>query len=807
MATIGVRIELEGAPKYTEDMKNLTAQTKLYQAQVKKLTTEMNTGTSAFTKSITTSKALKQQLEAQQNQSERLAQQIQKVAAEQGEESTQCIRLKTQYENLQRAIAQTNQQLEAEGGLAGAIGKEFEAVGDKISSVSKKMSDLGSSLTQKVSLPITAVGAASVKAFSDWESAFTGVMKTVDETANTTYADIAEGIKKMATETAASKEDIAGIAEAAGQLGIGADDILKFTKTMVMLGDSTNLSSEEAATSLARIMNITGESSQNVDKLGSSIVALGNNFATNESSIVEMSNRLASAGTIAGLSTTDIFALATAMSSVGIEAEAGGTAMTQTLTGISQAVSESGDKLNTLAQVAGMTADEFASKWKSTPTEALQSFIDGLSEMNTSGEDTYKILDELGMSGVRQSNMLQSLALANDQLASAMDVSNKAYQENSALQTEAEKRYETSAAKISQMKEELTNVGVQIGEIVMPYIIQFAEKVKELAEWFSNLSPEMQKVVVAGAAIAAAIGPIFSTIASVGAGIGTISTVVGKVVAFAPTIGAALSAVGAAITGTIIPAIGAVVAAIIPFLPIIVGVAAAIAAVVLVVKNWGDITDWISEKWAAFTKYISEAIAAIAEFFTTNFSNFRQSFSNLTENIKLLLAQVLLNIMQKILEAKNKVVTTVKNLVSSIGDTFKDLASKALTWGSDMIQGFIDGVLAKWEALKETVANVANTVKDYLGFSEPEKGPMKNFNSWPRHMMENYAAGIESMRFLVQNAVADVSADVAVLENPINSDEIYSAVRSGASDANVRLSIGDREFTRALRDMGVVFGG
>lgn len=807
MATIGVRIELEGAPKYTEDMKNLTAQTKLYQAQVKKLTTEMNTGTSAFTKSITTSKALKQQLEAQQNQSERLAQQIQKVAAEQGEEATQCIRLKTQYENLQRAIAQTNQQLEAEGGLAGAIGKEFEAVGDKISSVSKKMSDLGSSLTQKVSLPITAVGAASVKAFSDWESAFTGVMKTVDETANTTYADIAEGIKKMATETAASKEDIAGIAEAAGQLGIGADDILKFTKTMVMLGDSTNLSSEEAATSLARIMNITGESTQNVDKLGSSIVALGNNFATNESSIVEMSNRLASAGTIAGLSTTDIFALATAMSSVGIEAEAGGTAMTQTLTGISQAVSESGDKLNTLAQVAGMTADEFASKWKSTPTEALQSFIDGLSEMNTSGEDTYKILDELGMSGVRQSNMLQSLALANDQLASAMDVSNKAYQENSALQTEAEKRYETSAAKMSQMKEELTNVGVQIGEIVMPYIIQFAEKVKELAEWFSNLSPEMQKVVVAAAAIAAAIGPLFSTIASVGAGVGTISKVVGKVVEFAPVIGGVLSTIGTAITGTIIPAIGAVVSAIIPFLPIIAGVAAAIAAVVLVVKNWGDITDWISEKWAAFTEYISEAVAAIAEFFTTNFSNFRQSFSNLTENIKLLLAEALLNIMQKILEAKNKVVTTVKNLVSSIGDTFKDLASQALTWGSDMIQSFIDGVLAKWEALKETVSRVADTVKSYLGFSEPEKGPMKNFNSWPRHMMANYAAGIESMRFLVQNAVADVSADVAVLENPINSDEIYSAVRSGASDANVRLSIGDREFTRALRDMGVVFGG
>lgn len=840
MATIGVRIELEGAPKFSENMKNLTAQTKLYQAQVKKLTTEMNTGVSAFTKSITTSKALQQQLQAQQNQSKALADQIKKVTAEQGEDATQVIRLKTQYENLQKAIAQTNQALEAEGGLAGAIGKEFEAVGSKIQTVSDKMSSLGSSLTQKVTAPIAAVGTLSVKAFSDWESAFAGVMKTVDETATTTYADIAEGIKQMATETASSKTDIASVAEAAGQLGIGADDILKFTKTMIMLGDSTNLSSEEAATSLARIMNITGESTANVDKLGSSIVALGNSFATNESSIVEMSNRLASAGTIAGLSTTDIFALATAMSSVGIEAEAGGTAMTQTLTSISQAVSESGAKLDTLAQVAGLTADEFASKWKSAPTEALQSFIDGLSQMNASGEDTYKILDELGMSGVRQSNMLQSLALANDQLASAMDVSNKAYQENSALQTEAEKRYETSAAKMNQFKEELTNVGVEIGENVMPYILKFGEKVKELAQWFSNLSPEMQKVVVAAAAIAAAIGPIFSTIASVGAGVATISKVIGKVVAFGPTIGGALSSVGAVITGTIIPAIGAVVSAIIPFLPVIAGVAAAIAAVVLVVKNWGTITDWISEKWAAFTEYISEAVTAISEFFTTHFGAFGEMVAARIEIITTLISAAIeviktifialgetlkalftgdweaigeiikaawLKIAVIILEAKAKILQTIAKLITSIGEKFKSLASQALTWGSDMIQGFIDGVLAKWEALKETVSRVANTVKDYLGFSEPSKGPMADFNSWPKHMMQNYASGIESMRFLVKNAVADVSADVAVLENPINSEEIYSAVRSGASDANVRLSIGDREFTRALRDMGVVFGG
>ena len=182
MATIGVKIELEGAPKYTADMKNLTAQTKLYQAQVKRLTAEMSTGVSAFTKSITTSKALQQQLQSQQNQAKALAEQIKKVSAEQGEDSNQAIRLKTQYENLQRAIVQTNNALKEQGGIAGAIAAEFDEVGSKISSVGDKMASLGSDLSKNITAPLAAVGAASLKAFDEVDGAYDRVIEKTGAT-------------------------------------------------------------------------------------------------------------------------------------------------------------------------------------------------------------------------------------------------------------------------------------------------------------------------------------------------------------------------------------------------------------------------------------------------------------------------------------------------------------------------------------------------------------------------------------------------------------------------------------------------
>lgn len=309
--------------------------------------------------------------------------------------------------------------------------------------------------------------ASCAQASMDFESAITGVAKTTDLT-DEELAAMSDSIKALSTEIPATTEEIAAVTEAAGQLGIQKDALLDFTEIMTMLGTATNMTADEAATALARFANITGMETDNYGRLGSVIVDLGNNFATTESEIVAMGTRLASAGKLAGLTEPEIMALAAAMSSVGIEAEAGGTAMTQTLNAIEKAVAKGGDDLAEFARIAGMSSEEFSSAWKNDAMSALTSFIGGLGKLDEQGESTVLVLEDLGLTGIRQSNMLKALGLAADQMTGAVNTANTAWQQNTALTNEANKRYATAQSRLTMMQNAYNNLKVAIGDAYTP---------------------------------------------------------------------------------------------------------------------------------------------------------------------------------------------------------------------------------------------------------------------------------------------------------------------------------------------------
>ena len=309
--------------------------------------------------------------------------------------------------------------------------------------------------------------ASCAQASMDFESAITGVAKTTDLT-DEELAAMSDSIKALSTEIPATTEEIAAVTEAAGQLGIQKDALLDFTEIMTMLGTATNMTADEAATALARFANITGMATDNYGRLGSVIVDLGNNFATTESEIVAMGTRLASAGKLAGLTEPEIMALAAAMSSVGIEAEAGGTAMTQTLNAIEKAVAKGGDDLAEFARIAGMSSEEFSSAWKNDAMSALTSFIGGLGKLDEQGESTVLVLEDLGLTGIRQSNMLKALGLAADQMTGAVNTANTAWQQNTALTNEANKRYATAQSRLTMMQNAYNNLKVAIGDAYTP---------------------------------------------------------------------------------------------------------------------------------------------------------------------------------------------------------------------------------------------------------------------------------------------------------------------------------------------------
>ena len=423
-----------------------------------------------------------------------------------------------ELQNRYQQLASSMKQAYIDDSAFTKFGRGAQEVGNKISQAGQTISGFGSALTRGVTAPIVAGAGLVVKAAIDYESAFAGVKKTVDETATVSYQKLSDGIRQMAKELPASAVEIANVAEVAGQLGIKTEDILSFSRTMIDMGESTNLSAEEAATAIAKIANIMGLTSDEYSKFGAAVVDLGNNFATTEKDIVMMANRLAAGGKLAGLTAPEILGLATAMSSVGIEAEAGGTAMTQTLTAIGNAVAlttkDSADDLALIAKVAGTTSEEFQQAWKEKPAEALQSFIKGLNTAHEKGANVDAILMKLGMTGVRQGNMLKSLALSSDKMSAAVQRSNQAWKENTALTNEANKRYETTESQLKMFRNQITDLAIEFGGPLIKALRSGLDAVKpwlnnlaDLAKKFSSLSTEQQQNIIKWGLMAAALGP------------------------------------------------------------------------------------------------------------------------------------------------------------------------------------------------------------------------------------------------------------------------------------------------------------
>ena len=438
-----------------------------------------------------------------------------------------------EFNTLQSEIKQTESELKSAQNEMRSFGSVFEQqtkvagqavaklgkkVGDKMQTIGKDLMGAGATMTATVTTPIVAVGKSAVNSIIDFESAFTGVTKTVDETATTTYGDLQESIKSMATVTASSKEEIARIMEVSGQLGISADDITEFTRTMIELGDTTDLSAEEAAVALAQFRNITGETAtKDVYKLGSALVDLGNNFETNEVDIMNMSSYLASTAHNLGFSETQILGLSTAMASLGINAEAGGSALSKTFTQFEKithgATKSAKSQMETLQKLLGARNNkEITDMWEANPNEFFMRFLEGLNKVEKEGGSMTATLNELGLSAVRQMNGLNALVANTDKLRDAERTASQAYKEGNALQVEADKRYGTTASKIQQMKEKVDNLALEFGDNLMPILEKALGVLDKAVACFSSLDEEAQENIVKFGLVAAAIGPVTTAI-------------------------------------------------------------------------------------------------------------------------------------------------------------------------------------------------------------------------------------------------------------------------------------------------------
>ncbi len=435
---------------------------------------------------------------------------------------TKIANAETGYFKLRDAMQQTHTAFRNNGGKLADVAQRFNDVGGRVQAFGQKMSGFGDGLSKMTAGLSTGMYLAG-KAAIDFESSFAGVVKTVNGSPEQLNR-IRQGFLDLSTQIPVSANELAKIGEVAGQLGIKTENILDFTKTIADLGATTNLSAEEGATSLAQFMAVMGTSQGNIRNLGSSIVELGNNFATNERSIVEMAQRLSGMGKQTNMAEADVLGLAAALSTVGIEAEAGGSAMTQVMNKMQNAVASGGDGLQKFASAAGVSANEFANAFRTRPVEALQMLLKGLDEVKENGGNVNEVLAGLGITGIREADAIKRLAGAlngDSGLGKALDIANKGWKENNALTKEASIRYQTSASKLKMAKNEIQKMAIEMGSQLLPKLAQALTASKPLVNSLGNMMLWFSKLPTAVQLATLGFGPFMSVLGRMTTGIGS----------------------------------------------------------------------------------------------------------------------------------------------------------------------------------------------------------------------------------------------------------------------------------------------
>lgn len=501
---------------------------------------------SAYQKQQGAVEATEKKLKTLQEQYDNIQKEIQET---EGFSSTLENRLLSKQQQIDKTSASLDQQTQKLGQMGSALNaagvdtdnlaQESARLGDQVNQLkieeeeaADQANNFGSSASQAFGVIQQAIAAAGIAAalkeiyeyFTscidasvEFESAMTGVAKTTELT-DAELAAMAEEVKTLSTEIPITTTELANVAEVAGQLGIAKDDLLDFSTVMSMLGTATTMTADDAATLLAQMASITQMDPSYYSNLASAIVDLGNNYSTTEQKITDMAQGIAASANLAGMSEADMVALAAAVTSLGFEAGMGSTAISKLITEIQTAV-DSGEDLELWASVAGVSARDFAAAWGNDAVSALEAFIVGLGNTEASGGSLTLTLAELGITEARMSNVIKALATSGDRLSSTLATANSAWEENTALVNEAEKRYGTTESKLVMMQNAYNNLKIAIGDALTPALAGMAEGLGDVAEKASAWVKDNPELVRAVTSAVTAFGALAAGILGVAAAI------------------------------------------------------------------------------------------------------------------------------------------------------------------------------------------------------------------------------------------------------------------------------------------------
>ena len=397
--------------------------------------------------------------------------------------------------------------------------------GGMITGFGRAMRRMGQKFTMYIGAPLAALGISSFNAFKDYEMALARLKAVLPE-AGEEIERLNQAALEMSETIPVSYEEIMAIMTSLAKAGVPVGEIEGMTLALARMSAVTGMTAEEVGTSMVMFMNSMGLPMGNVDQLGAALVRLADESIATEGDIFSMATRMAATGSLAGMSATEVLSLAAAFASMGVNAEAGGTSASKLMKRM-QLAAETGQGIEGFADVMGVSAEEFTKMWDSSAADTMLAFFQGLSDMDTSGQQSVlAMLDEMGLTEIRMSNLIALGAKRPDMFQSLMGTGAEGFAENTALIEKAGIIFETTSGQMDMLANTTRNAQADLGENVADTFQPIIDKVGELVKGFGELDEETQTRWV----------NIGATLVGVGAGatlIGTAAEGVGKIVTFA----------------------------------------------------------------------------------------------------------------------------------------------------------------------------------------------------------------------------------------------------------------------------------
>lgn len=355
----------------------------------------------------------------------------------------------------------------------------------------------------------------------------------------------------------------------------------------------------------------------------------------------------------------------------------------------------------------------------------------------------------------------------------------------------------------------LLELGATIAESLQPALDTIAKVISDVAKKLGEMDPQTVQMIATIGLVVAAIGPLLIFI-------GNLITAIGSIMSLAPALGAVITALTGPI-GLVIAAVAAAVAAGVALYKnwdTVKEKCSEFAA--RVSEKWNALKDYITdrinttkenvvnawnntketvtttvenlkttvqEKWDALKKKVTDTIENIKKDAIDKWNALKQSVTTTVENIKTSVGQTIENVKTDMSQKWENIKTTISNAITGAKDKvtemagnikstittnvdaavqyLKDLPSKALRWGRDLIDNFIDGIKDAWRSGIDFISGIADDIADFIGFSEPDKGALKDFHRFAPDMMALFAKGIRENLGLVTDAMNDVAGTVA----------------------------------------------